>query len=87
MKIEFDPAKDVANVAKHGLSLTDAAAFDFEEAYVELDDRHDYGELRYRAFGRVASLGHCLAFTVRGSVARLISYRRAHEKEMQRYGK
>ena len=65
----------------------DAAAFDLEQAYVELDDRYDYGETRYRAFGRVDSFGHCLAFTVRGSVARLIRYRRAHDKEMQRYGK
>ena len=53
MDIEFDPAKDAQNIAKHGLSLADAAAFELASARVTIDDRFDYGETRYRAFGRV----------------------------------
>ncbi|WP_322965649.1 BrnT family toxin [Sphingomonas fuzhouensis] len=86
MDIEFDPAKDEANVAKHGLSLADAVEFDLTAAVVVADDRHDYGEARYRAFGRVDGEARCLVFAVRGLVVRIISYRRAHEKEMRRYG-
>ncbi|MGT2515643.1 BrnT family toxin [Sphingomonas panni] len=52
MEIEFDPAKDEANIAKHGLSLADAAGFDLLSAAVLVDDRADYGEVRYRAFGQ-----------------------------------
>ena len=86
MKIDYDPAKDAANRGKHGLSLAEAADFDFEAAVVLVDDRFDYGETRYRAFTRVAEDGYCLAFTLTGETLRPISYRRAHDKELRRYG-
>lgn len=81
MDIEFD----AANIAKHGLSLADAAEFDMASAIVLVDDRRDYGEPRYRAFARVNGAGRCLAFTVRNGAVRVISYRPAREKEMRRY--
>lgn len=86
MNIVFDPAKDAANRARHGLSLADAGAFDLAGALVLVDDRKDYGEVRYRAFGRVDGEARCLVFTVRGRTIRVISYRRAHDKEMRRHG-
>lgn len=85
MKIEFDPAKDDANIAKHGLSLAEAVEFDMAGATVLADDRYDYGETRFRAFGRIDGEGYCLAFTIRQDAVRIISFRRAHEKEMRRY--
>lgn len=85
MDIEFDPAKDAINVVKHGLSLADAAAFEMRAAVVEVDDRFDYGEVRFRAFGRVEGQGRCLVFTWSGNTVRAISYRRAREKEMRLY--
>ena len=85
MDIEFDPAKDAINVAKHGLSLADAAAFEIATAVVRIDDRYDYGEVRFRAFGRVAGQGRCLVFTWSDGRIRAISYRRARDKEMRRY--
>ena len=84
MKIEFDPAKDAANIAKHGLSLADFDGFD-GEASVRADRRYAYGENRYRAFGRIDSRGFCIVYTRRGLTMRLISFRRSHEKEMRRY--
>ena len=85
MDIEFDPAKDAQNIAKHGLSLADAAAFELASARVTIDDRFDYGETRYRAFGRVEGQGCCLVFTWEPGKIRVISFRRAREKEMRRY--
>jgi hypothetical protein len=79
MEIEFDPAKDQANIAKHGVSLARAA--DLEILSVELDERKDYGERRYIAFGRIGDLTYCLVFTLRGSTLRAISLRRAHLEE------
>ena len=87
MHIEFDPAKDLANQAKHGLSLADAAAFELAEALVEVDGRKDYGETRYRAFGRIDGQAFCLVFTFSAEAVRAISFRRAHEKEMRRHGR
>jgi uncharacterized protein len=85
MDIVFDPAKDALNIAKHGLSLAEAAEFDLLGAVVEVDDRFDYGEVRFRAFGRVDGQCRCLVFTYTATQIRAISYRRAREKEMRRY--
>lgn len=84
MDHEFDPAKDEANFTAHGLRLSDFAGFDIEPAVVE-DERVDYGEARFRAYGRIDGKGHCLVYTEREAGPRLISFRRAHEKEMRRY--
>jgi uncharacterized protein len=71
MAFGFDPAKNAINITRHGLSLADAAAFDFDDSYVEVDRRFAYGEVRYRAFGRIDGLGYCLAFTTRAYPARV----------------
>lgn len=84
MAITFDPDKDAVNRAKHGLSLSLAADMDVE-ALVE-DDRFDYGETRYRAFGFIDGVAHCLVFTLRGEDVWAISLRRAHAKELLRHG-
>ncbi len=84
MEIELDPAKDAANIAKHGLSLADFVGFD-SEPVIRIDDRFDYAEIRYRAWGRIDGRGFCTVFTLRGETTRLISFRRAHDKEMRRY--
>lgn len=81
MDIEFDPAKDVANIAKHGISLARAA--DLELLAYEADDRFD--EPRFRLYGLIDGVAHCVAGTDRGGKVRVISLRRAHAKEMKRY--
>lgn len=85
--IIFDPAKDAANFEKHGLALSDFQGFDLGTDVTLVDDRREYGETRYRTFGRIAGLGYMIAFTVRGDQLRLISFRRAHQKEMERHGR
>jgi len=84
MSIEWDSAKSEANKAKHGLAFEDFAGFD-AEPMVLIDDRRDYGETRFRAFGLIDEAGYCVVYTLRGETMRLISFRRAHDKEMRRY--
>ena len=79
----FDPEKDVKNIARHGVSL--ARATDRVVARFTEDDRFDYGEVRYRAWGHVDGVAHCLVYTIREGKVRPISLRRAHAKEMKRY--
>ncbi|MFN3779131.1 MAG: BrnT family toxin [Brevundimonas aurantiaca] len=86
MTIAFDPGKDAINREKHGLSLTRASEIDLRTAYVLVDDRQDYGEPRWRAYGMLDGRLHMLAFTVRDGVIRAISLRRANVKEVRRYG-
>jgi uncharacterized protein len=83
--IEFDAEKDMANLAKHGISLDRAK--DIKVLAIVEDDRFDYGETRYRAFGLIDDQAHCLVFAERNDVLRAISLRRAHAKEMSRHVK
>ena len=83
MKIEFDADKDRGNIAKHGISLS--RAVELEMLAVLRDDRFDYGEERFRAWGLIGDISYCLAFSTRNGKVRAISLRRAHKKEMDRY--
>jgi len=81
--IDFDPSKEAINLSKHGVSL--ARWVDLEVLAIVKDDRFDYGEVRYRAYGSIEGVPHCLIFTIRHEKYRPISLRRAHAKEMRRY--
>lgn len=81
MKIEFDPAKDRANIEKHGISLVRAPEMEVL-AYVE-DERFE--EPRFRLYGLIDGIAHCLAGVQRGNAIRVIGLRRAHAREMRRY--
>jgi uncharacterized DUF497 family protein len=80
---EFDPAKEAINLAKHGVSLARWVDLDMKKTVV--DDRRDYGEIRYRAYGFIEGIAYCLTFTDRDGRVRPISLRRMHNKEMRRY--
>ena len=81
MAIVFDPTKDAANIAKHGLSL--ARADDLQILARVVDDR--YAETRYRAYSLIDGELYCLAYARRGNDLRAISLRRAHLKEFRRH--
>jgi uncharacterized DUF497 family protein len=80
---DFDPAKDAINIAKHGVSL--ARWVDLEIRTIVRSEPFDHGDPRYRAYGFIDGLAHCMVFTVRGERYRPISLRRAHTKEMRRH--
>ena len=53
MEISFDPAKRQWTLKNRGMDFADAALV-FADDFVELlDDRKDYGEVRYRVFGKL----------------------------------
>lgn len=81
MDIAFDPAKDAANIAMHGLSL--ARAVELEVLAVVPDARFE--EPRFRLFGLIDGRPHCAAVTLREGRVRVISLRRAHRKEIRRH--
>ena len=45
MRIDFDPDKDVANTARHGISLKLAESLEWELLLATEDNREGYGEL------------------------------------------
>jgi uncharacterized DUF497 family protein len=85
MRIEFDPAKDATNQAKHGVSLALANELDWEAALVWTDDRFEYGELRMIALAPRTGILYYVAYVDRGKVRRIISLRRANRREVRHY--
>ena len=81
--IEFDPEKEDANIAKHGVSLRLAERFVPAEALIRLDSRFDYGEPRWIAYQEIDGRLHVLVFTTRQGDTRAISLRKANEREQR----
>ena len=89
MNVTFDPAKDAANMAKHGVSLTEAAGFEWGTAVVWPDTRRDYGEPRMVALGYIGLRIMSVVFVDRPpeqpTERRIISLRKANTREVKRY--
>jgi len=87
MEIEFDEDKNQSNIAKHGISLSEAYHFDLSKAVVRPDNRKDYAEQRYIAYGYKEGRLFAMVFTIRRQNIRVISLRKANKREVKAYGK
>ncbi len=85
MDIEFDPAKSERNRLERGFGFEAAQHFDFETALIWIDDRMEYPEVRYAALGLVGNRVHALVFTETDTGIRIISFRKANQREISRY--
>jgi uncharacterized protein len=86
MEFEFDVAKNRENLTKHGIDLQDAAlVFADVHRLDTVDDRKSYGEPRRIVVGEVLGRVWVVVYTMRGGVHRLISARKANEREQKRY--
>jgi uncharacterized DUF497 family protein len=82
----YDPAKDRANVLKHGISLGRASDFDFAAARFIPDNSQDYGEPREVAVSFLAGNLYVLVFVqLDDQTVRVISLRRASGPEEKDY--
>ncbi len=86
MEYEWDEAKADRNAACHGVSFESITDFDWTKASVLEDNRNDYGERRFIAYGPIGNRLHCLVFTLRGERIRIISLRKANSREVKRHG-
>ena len=85
MRIDFDPAKNAKNIMERGLSFERVTEFDFETAQFAIDNRHNYGETRYRALRFLAHRLHALVFVEIVGGIRVISFRKANKRELKYY--
>jgi len=83
---EWDTNKEQSNIEKHGIDF-ETASFIFERQTTrQVDDRFDYGEVRYRSFGAVDDRVLAVIWTSRGeNVRRIISARQAGRDERREY--
>ena len=87
MKITFDPAKDAANVKKHGVSLATAEVMEWDLLLATEDPNCRYGEARMVGFAPIGRVVYCVVFTEQDEVYRIISLRRALPKEVRNYAR
>ena len=85
MQITFDEAKDTLNKNKHGLSLFEAEKLEWDDALIWQDTRRDYGEVRMIALCAIGERLYCVVYVDRNDSQRIISLRRANNKEKKLY--
>lgn len=86
MAFEWDEAKAISNVAKHGVTFEQAfAAFDDPDALEIPDERYDYGERRTILIGLTPTIILVVVYTKRGEWRRIISARKANKREREDY--
>ena len=98
IRFEWDPAKNLANQRKHGVSFEAASQVFFDPLHIVVDDRIVEGEQRWQALGSVPRPGGVLlllvvAHTFREEkevdgiveVVRIISARAATREEQRTY--
>jgi hypothetical protein len=85
---EWDEPKRARTVRERGLDFADAEAiFENGNFYTRIDDRHDYGEVRYITVGFLGGRFAVVAWSPRQNGRRIISLRYGHEREKARYEK
>ena len=86
MPIEFDAARRTATLETRGLDMVRAdEVFSGATLTVE-DDRQDYGEDRFMTIGFLDATMVVLVWTPRDGAHRIISMRKANERERTLYG-
>jgi uncharacterized DUF497 family protein len=85
LQFEWDEAKAAGNLLKHGVSFLTAAAIFDNEVLERIDDREEYGEVRFIGLGRVELEVYRVVYTWRAeNLVRIISAQKAgkHEREI-----
>ena len=84
MKFEWDSRKGIANQEKHGIDFETAKGLWLDENRVEIHASHPV-EDRWILIGRKDDKLWTAIYTWRGNTIRIISVRRAREKEVELY--
>jgi uncharacterized DUF497 family protein len=92
MNFDWDNNKNQSNIAKHGISFEEAIAiFDDPNILNYEDTRFNYGETRFVSIGQIILVTQqktviiVVIHTQRNQTIRLISARKANERERKRY--
>jgi hypothetical protein len=86
MKLSFDPAKSERNRRERNLPFELVRHFDFATALYMADERFDYPEPRFIGVGYLDDRLHVLVFAELEDSFRVISFRKANEREAEKFG-
>jgi len=85
MQIEFDSDKRDKTLAERGLDFARAGEVFAGSVVTFADERFAYGEARYSTVGWLDARMVVVVWTPRGEVRRIISMRKANEREQARF--
>ncbi len=85
MELEWDEEKRQKNLRERGIDFASAASMDPSSVLTVIDSRSDYGEPRFIVFGFIQARLHVLCWTPRDGRMRVISLRKANEREQKAY--
>lgn len=85
MEFEWDEAKRLFNLGKHGIDFVDIPAVFAEEIITIEDNRFNYGEQRFVNFGLLQGRAIAIFHTERENCTRIISARKATKYEQRIY--
>jgi len=87
MEIKFDQAKREKTMMERGLDFAcSVSVFAGPHIMIE-DDRLDYGESRFITYGYLDEREVVVVWTPRGDCRRIISMRKANEREKEQFYK
>ena len=85
MRVEFDQAKRDVTLAERGLDFADAVSVFEGRSITFEDERRAYGESRFITIGELGERMVVIVWTPRGDARRIISMRRANDREQALY--
>jgi uncharacterized DUF497 family protein len=85
MRVEFDQAKREVTLTERGLDFADAVSVFNGRSITFEDERRAYGESRFITIGELGERMVVVVWTPRGDARRVISMRRANEREQALY--
>ncbi len=85
MRISFDPAKRAATLRNRRVDFADAAVVFEGPVFTFPDERFDYPEERYITAGMLAGRMVIVVWTPAEDGRRIISMRKANDREQTRY--
>lgn len=85
MHIEFDPDKRDKTLCERGLDFARADEIFAGHHFTAEDTREAYGEARHITVGTLDGRMVIMVWTPRGEARRIISMRKANEREQARY--
>ena len=85
MKFDWDEQKNNSNIVKHGIDFRDAQDIFLDPRFSIEDTRQDYAEKRFITIGLAGKDVCVVVYTRREKGTRIISARKANERERRRY--
>lgn len=85
MDISYDPEKRAKTLAERGLDFDDAVDVFAGKTIDYVDDRKDYGEVRWITVGLLRRRMVVLVWTPKGDIRHIISMRKANEREQEKH--